>query len=303
MKILLATDGSDTARLASDFLIGFPLPAGSQITLTTVIKAVLSVDKVERLSADRRLKFDSMQKTAEDDARILLENEAVRLAEAGFATDIKVLVGHTAEQLVRLATELKSDIIALGSHGKSDPRRYLLGSVSDHVFKHSPCSILIIKVGSMREGGAPRFPRARDHWRLLLSFDDSPPARNAVELCAALPLKGRTMVKAVTFMPMIHMYRQDILQQISQGWQQKKKAARLALDQVATAFNGKDTDVSTVLREVPNVSKSVLREADVMGSDLIVIGNKRKTKFERILLGSVTPHVAHHANCSVLSVR
>ena len=170
MEILLATDGFDTAQLVVDFLVDFPLPADSQITLATVIKEVLSVDKVEHLSAESRLEFDSVQKAAEDDARNLLETEAIRLTEAGFATDIKVLVGHTAEELVRLATELKSDIIALGSHGRSDASRYVLGSVSDHVLKHAPCSILIVKANSPREGDSPRFPRDQDHWRLLLSY-------------------------------------------------------------------------------------------------------------------------------------
>jgi hypothetical protein len=58
MKILLAIDGFDTAQLSVDFLISFPLPANSQITLTTVIKEVLSIDKVEHLSADRQQAFD-----------------------------------------------------------------------------------------------------------------------------------------------------------------------------------------------------------------------------------------------------
>ncbi len=37
MKILLATDGSDCARAAMDFLVGFPFPGDSSITLLAVI--------------------------------------------------------------------------------------------------------------------------------------------------------------------------------------------------------------------------------------------------------------------------
>jgi nucleotide-binding universal stress UspA family protein len=46
MKILLATDGSDTARAAVDFVLRFPLPSGTQITLMTVIREVLHSDEL-----------------------------------------------------------------------------------------------------------------------------------------------------------------------------------------------------------------------------------------------------------------
>jgi nucleotide-binding universal stress UspA family protein len=303
MKILLATDGSDTARAAVDFLVGFPLPTATQVTVATVVKEVLPGDAVSQLSDEHRQAFEAARAAAEDEARDMLDGEIARLGQAGVAAQGRVLVGRPAEQIVRLAGDSKSDIVVVGSHGLSGPRRFLLGSVSDRVFEYAPCSVLIVKPALGDDGKPAGTAPADGPWRLLLAFDDSPPARKAVELCATLPLAGRAAVQAVTVMPMIHMYRQDIRQQLSWVWQEKKQAAQMALDWARTQIDGKRVEVTTELLEESDVAQAILDQAEDAASDLIVIGHKGRTALERFLLGSVTARVAHHAPCSVLCVR
>jgi nucleotide-binding universal stress UspA family protein len=47
----------------------------------------------------------------------------------------------------------------------------------------------------------------------------------------------------------------------------------------------------------------ILEEAASSGADLIVVGTGRKNVAERLVLGSVSEKVVHHAPCSVLVVR
>lgn len=303
MKILLATDGSDTARAVVDFLAGLPLPSGTEVTVATVIKEVLPSDEVDRLSDDHRQAFEAVRSDTESEARDMLDGEVARLRQAGVAAQARVLVGRPAEQIVRLAGDTESDIVAVGSHGLSGPRRFLLGSVSDRVFEYAPCSVLIVKPVIDDDGRPAAPPPAGERRRLLLAFDDSPAARKAVELCAALPLAGRAMLQVVTVMPMIRMYRQDIRQQLSWVWKEKKQAAQMALDWAKAEIDGSNVEVSTKLLEESDVAQAILDEADDAASDLIVIGHKGRTALERFLLGSVTARVAHHAPCSVLCVR
>ena len=303
MKILLATDGSDTARAAVDFLLKFPFPTGTQVTVMTVIREVLHSDEVQELSAEHRKAFEEARGEADVDAQRMLDTEVERLRQAGHVASSQICSGHPAEEIVRLATELRSDIIAVGSHGLSGAKRFLLGSVTDRVFEYAPCSVLIVKPGAAGAEVQPTFPDSGEKWRLLLAYDDSAPARKAVELCSALPLGSRAEISAVTVMPMIRMYRQDIRQQLNWVWQGKKRAAEMALEWVAAEVGGKDLAVSTQLIEDSNVSQAVLDAATSLDSDLIVVGHKGKKAFERFLLGSVTARIAHHAPCSVLSVR
>jgi nucleotide-binding universal stress UspA family protein len=303
MKILLATDGSESAHAATEFLIGFPLPKHAEITVTTVIKEILPDEKILHLSEERRQAFEAARAAAETEATTLLEAEAQALKAAGLAAEARIEVGSPAEAIVRLATDLAIDIIVVGSHGLSGPKRFMLGSVSDRVYEYAPCSVLIVKPCPGAEAGTPDYPKAGEPWRILLAFDDSPPARKAVELCGSLPLAGGSKVKALSVMPMIRMYRQDIRQQLSWVWQEKKEAAEKALQWVDAQIDGKDIEVSTELLEDADVAQALLDAAADFGSDLVIIGHKSKTAFERFLLGSVTARIAHHSPCSVLSVR
>ncbi|HQZ97301.1 MAG TPA: universal stress protein, partial [Pyrinomonadaceae bacterium] len=47
----------------------------------------------------------------------------------------------------------------------------------------------------------------------------------------------------------------------------------------------------------------IVETAEQIGADLIIIGSHGYRRWERILLGSVSSSVVHHAPCSVLVVR
>jgi nucleotide-binding universal stress UspA family protein len=116
-------------------------------------------------------------------------------------------------------------------------------------------------------------------------------------------LAGRAELKIVTVMPMIHMYRQDIRQQLDWIWREKKRAAESGLQGAAAQLTGQSVDVQIALIEGTQVSQDILDIAASDGTDLIIIGHKGRKALQRFLLGSVTERIAHHAPCSVLSVR
>lgn len=304
MKILLATDGSDTAKATVDYLLAFPLPKTAEFTVVTVLHEVLSSKQIDELSDEHREAYDRAQAEAEQDAKKLLDEEVGRIRQAGMQATGRIRTGHPAEEIVGVATELRSDIVAVGSHGHSAAHRFLLGSTSDRVFEYAPCSVLIVKHPAATAGvDATALPEQDGKWRLLLAFDDSPPARRAIELCQSLPLDGRAELKIVTIMPLIHMYRQDIRQQLDWIWREKKSAAESALKWAGAEIHSRSVDVQTKLIEGTQVPQDILDIAASDGTDLIVIGHKGRKALQRFLLGSVTARIAHHAPCSVLSVR
>ncbi|MNY69224.1 putative universal stress protein [compost metagenome] len=54
-------------------------------------------------------------------------------------------MGEAASAILDLAEAEKSDLVVVGSHGKSGIQRFLLGSVSEQVVRYAPCSTLVIK--------------------------------------------------------------------------------------------------------------------------------------------------------------
>jgi nucleotide-binding universal stress UspA family protein len=65
--------------------------------------------------------------------------------EAGFQVNGVVRVGHVGATIVGVATQWHADLIVVGSHGRKGLQRALLGSVSDYVARHAPCSVQIVR--------------------------------------------------------------------------------------------------------------------------------------------------------------
>jgi nucleotide-binding universal stress UspA family protein len=52
------------------------------------------------------------------------------------------------EEVIRVAANVKPDLIVLGSHGYKRLRRLLLGSTAEHVARHASCPVLIVRPAS-----------------------------------------------------------------------------------------------------------------------------------------------------------
>jgi nucleotide-binding universal stress UspA family protein len=57
-----------------------------------------------------------------------------------------LLFGDPADEILRHAVEAHSDLIVLGTHGRTGLARLLLGSVAEKVLRGAPCSVLVVKM-------------------------------------------------------------------------------------------------------------------------------------------------------------
>ena len=90
-----------------------------------------------------------LEKTARENALRILEETIAKVKEifesknVAIATD--VLFGTPESRIVETAEEIQADLIIVGSHGYSRWERLLLGSVSNSVVQHAPCSVLVVR--------------------------------------------------------------------------------------------------------------------------------------------------------------
>jgi nucleotide-binding universal stress UspA family protein len=303
MNILIATDGSDSAKTALDFVIRFPFPAHSEATVVTVIDTkLLAGSGTAELDSEQSEVLEHTQQTIREDAEGLLADEAQRLQAAGQTVSTEIRTGNPAEQILKAAEELGPDLIVMGSHGLTGIKHFLLGSVADRVLEHADCSVLIVRASPTLSVPAEADPGTLP-WKLLVAYDGSEPARKAVAFSAALPLGEQAEVSVISVMPMIHMYRQDIRQELNSIWQEKKHAAESALNNAVSAVRWSTPRVSTLFRESTDVAHEMLDVATRTGCDIMVLGHKGKSAVKRFLLGSIAGRIARHAPCSVLAVR
>lgn len=145
-KVVLATDGSEHAQLATTFTARFPLPAAAEITIATVVKPY---DPFPGLFPTDREEFEAaveeVRTRQRADAASLVGRAQQDLSAAGRTAHTVVREGDAALEILDLADDLQADLIIAGARGGSLIMDVLLGSVADRLVKEAHCSVLLVR--------------------------------------------------------------------------------------------------------------------------------------------------------------
>ena len=135
--ILLATDGSEEAWIASQMAAGIADGTGSELHLVYVGGTG---------GADPRV-YEQMRQSS----RELLDELAEKMRDAEAKITKKHLRnGRPDQEIVALAEELGAGLIVMGGRGLGRMKRALMGSVSDSVVRHAHCPVLVARGSLLR---------------------------------------------------------------------------------------------------------------------------------------------------------
>lgn len=135
--VLLATDLSSTSSPAEDGAIR--LAASLRARLVAV--SVIDPGSLRLPGGRYRARVDQVRDEREAAAQQLV----ARAREAGVQTAFLVWEGDPGEAIVDAAQAEHADLIVLGTHGRRGVNRSLFGSVSDHVVRHAPCPVVVVR--------------------------------------------------------------------------------------------------------------------------------------------------------------
>ncbi len=144
MKILIATDGSDFSKAAVEECCRIAINRESEVLIVSSYEDAypmaaepfaVSTEYYAKLDADLR----ELAGTFVNQARKMIETRF-----PGLVISTEVLPGSAVQQIIGRAEEWNADLIVLGSHGRGFWGR-LLGSVSNGVIHHAPCSVLVVR--------------------------------------------------------------------------------------------------------------------------------------------------------------
>jgi nucleotide-binding universal stress UspA family protein len=62
-------------------------------------------------------------------------------------SELEIVTGNPAEEIIRLANIYQADMIVIGTRGLTGVKRIIQGSVSSQVVEDAPCSVLVVKPG------------------------------------------------------------------------------------------------------------------------------------------------------------
>src|SRR3712207_72413 len=159
-RMLLATDGSEEAELATRAAAELAEDTGSELHVLYVepLPDFMKKDYAGTPGYDREL-----YEKIEEEARETLRKLTWRVKVAGgTVARAHLRMGAVDEEIVDLAGELEVDLIIVGSRGLRGIRRAITGSVSESVFRHARCPVMVVRAKGnppSRRGGRPRARR------------------------------------------------------------------------------------------------------------------------------------------------
>ncbi len=145
--IVCATDFSPHAKAAVQVARELARSHGARLVLTHVVEA-----SVVPSSAFVRAEFESAD-AALDGVRRRIEGNDLK-----FAVEPQLRNGDPASEILAAATSTSSDMIVMGTHGRSGLDRFLMGSVAETVMRQATCPVLTIKWSGVT--ARPRVPVA-----------------------------------------------------------------------------------------------------------------------------------------------
>jgi len=289
VKILLAIDASAPSEDAIRAIATRPWPRNT----TTEVISVVEPSYVWNVPS----LVDGLRIAAEEQIQAI----ANRLRGFGGAITTRVLFGDPKAVIVDRATEIRADLIIVGSHGAGGLRKLVLGSVANAVVRFAPCSVEITRA---KDGAGDRIAR------VLLATDGSEYSDAAARSVADRPwpqgCEFRVFSVVELHMPLFQApyppyLNPHAMENLRGEAMRRAEQALQTAEQIVTDAGLPES--STVAVPVASPQELILQEAGDWGADLIVLGSHGRRGLGRFLLGSVSEAVASQAHCSVDVIR
>jgi nucleotide-binding universal stress UspA family protein len=147
MKVLLAVDGSAFGEEVAKEVARRPWPTSSEVRVVYAVEPV-SAPPPEMWAGSYEDYFAELNQWRRSQARRALDAAAL-IFDAREDKTLKVtfetINGEPKRAIPEEAERWDADLVVVGSHGYGFWNRLLLGSVSQAVAAHAPCSVEIIR--------------------------------------------------------------------------------------------------------------------------------------------------------------
>jgi nucleotide-binding universal stress UspA family protein len=234
-----------------------------------------------------------------DSNGVIAEVEAL-FPESAIRVDVLADAGHPAARILEHASAHSCDLIVLGTHGRSGFEHFMLGSVAENVLRKARCAVLTVPPRAAATSALP-------FRRLLCALDFSESS------LAGLTVGGSFARESGAALTMLHVIEwpwheppppQDLPpEQAAALAEYRRYLTTTACNRMADLARGLDGSETMwrVAHGKPYVE--ILRAADALRADLIVMGVHGRNAADLALFGSTTNQVVRQASCPVLTIR
>ncbi len=294
MNILFATDGSIQSEHACQFLRRGPFPTQSHVHVLHVFEPIPFCNPLTP-----EVNFPSYmeyQQKARDHASTLLQQTKNQLSQFDQVRSV-LLEGSPSSEIVEYAKTHEIDLIVIGSRGLNPFQKWYLGGNSSQVVQHAPCAVLVYK-------DSPEFLAKDGPFRVITGFDDSKSSQHSLDfLFTHLDTSKIKELDILTVMELAYHYGITSTALLAQAWDSMRKQVEASLATIKSRCTTQlpaESVHTYIVEEVGDIAHGLLEFTSKHNGDMLIIGKKGKSLLEKLLIGSVTERLLHHAHIPIL---
>jgi len=138
-EILVAVDGSKIGKRALEVAIEEARLWKARVHVIYVVETGLFSSLP--MDSTWEIMYSMLEKEGQETLSLAKEQAAAN----GVRLETYLRQGHAGNEIIKASQELGADLIVVGSHGKSEVDRLLLGSVSSFVVGNSSVAVLVVR--------------------------------------------------------------------------------------------------------------------------------------------------------------
>jgi nucleotide-binding universal stress UspA family protein len=209
--------------------------------------------------------------------------------------------GNVADEILVQAAALSSDMIVIGTHGRSGFERLLLGSVAEKILRKASCPVMVVPRHAADVPLADRAPFTE----IISAIDFSEPSRRALAYALDLAQEAdarMTLLHIIELPPeLAELPRTDGIDVPAVRAAAEANCLRRLRAMVPDGAHTFCTIHTEVIEGNP--AREIVRMAEQRGADLVVMGVQGRSALNMLVFGSKTHAVLREAPCPVLAVR
>jgi nucleotide-binding universal stress UspA family protein len=301
-KIVVPLDGSELAEGVLPHVAEVIRDRGSHVYLLTVASVARgTAPALTDLLSSSGNTHEERQRV-EQEVTAYLREVADELEPVAAEVQVGVRFGRPAEEILTFAGEVKADLIAMSTHGRSGISRWVFGSVTDRVLHGALCPLLLVRTAPVQTPIA--------YQRILVPLDGSETAERVLSHVSALIRPNYTRIFLTSVLPTGLSDRTvTLLASSPPGLQLSTTALSKAevqltayLRSVAAALRERGAAVHTAVRRGAPADE-ILACAAESEADLISMTAHGLSGVSRWVYGNVAGKVLQGAHCPILLVR
>jgi nucleotide-binding universal stress UspA family protein len=142
VRVIVGTDGSPAASRAIDTLIALARPDRCDIFVRSVVEPQLPPRPVPVMPTDPVGAPETMLADQNEDAERVIREALQRFSNAGFRCDGDVVSGSAEVAVLDVVHDRDADVVVVGTRGRGRFAAIALGSVSAHLVRAAPASLV-----------------------------------------------------------------------------------------------------------------------------------------------------------------